>query len=190
MSDLSKIKVLPGILHVRKRPAMYLGSVDEKGISYLFTVAIGWAIGEAKTQVSVSFNEDGSIFVAHNGEGIPVRNHSHVNKSILEMLMTTLPCGGPAVDLPILTALSKEITVETTCRDAGQPKRYSMQFERAIMTSPLSEGEPTSKDGTQITFLPDPEIFGESVLDIAKAKEEIALLQAGHPKIRIEIQEK
>jgi len=175
-----QIKVLPGYLHIRKRAAMYIGDTDVSGLRALFTMMAGWAFGEADTRISVIFNNNGSVSLGHDGNAIPVRKHPKVDRTILELLLTELACGPGAIDLPVITALSEKLTVET--------EGCSMEFARGQRVSDLLQLS-TFERGARITYKPDPEIFGDATLDIEAAKEEIYAIGLGHPSVSISVSE-
>ena len=156
-----KIQVITLMPHIRKRAHMYIGSVDEGGITYLFHALLRWAEQNAESLVVVSESDSNYIVVSHDGPGIPIEKHSKVDKTILELIMTTLGTGSHS-DLdffPVINALSDYMLVETAHDDV----RYEQTFSAGIAQGPLSKGLHPGRL-TTITFRPDPQIFGEASL--------------------------
>ena len=189
------IQVLSFLEHVRKRPGMYIGSVDSEGLFFLFDSALCWAVDSGNKLVTVKF-DDSVITISHDGEGIPVTNHPRLDKPILELFMTTLGTGGYDSNLAIINAFCETLTIETTAQNpsalhqlasAGDEVLYSLRFERCEIVGQMTS-RPTNKICTQISFRFDPEIFGDSVLDLVKAKEAIAVYQARLPELTINME--
>ena len=172
--DAKDIQVLAGLSAVRKRPAMYIGTTDIKGLHHLVYEAVDNSIDEALagfcTKVEVIIRKDGSITVSDNGRGIPVDAHPKLGISAVEVVMTKLHAGGKfdkkvykvsgglhGVGISVTNALSKELTVQV--RRNG--KIYEQKYAQGKTITQLEiKGEVDAKDtGTTINFMPDSEIF-------------------------------
>ncbi|MFW6002589.1 MAG: ATP-binding protein, partial [archaeon] len=166
------IQVLEGLEAVRKRPSMYIGSIDEKGLHHLVYEVIDNSIDEALaghcSNIDVTINTDKSITIQDNGRGIPIDIHSKYNKSALEVVMTILHAGGKfdesnykvsgglhGVGISVVNALSEWTDVEIY-RDG---KIHHQKYERGKPTIPIETLGETTLSGTKITFLPDSQIF-------------------------------
>lgn len=183
MKDLPKkndyaaknIKVLEGLLAVRKRPGMYIGSTGKKGLHHLVQEVVDNSIDEAMAghcdQITVKITKDGTIIVEDDGRGIPTDMHPTLNMPALEVVMTKLHAGGKfnkdtykvsgglhGVGISVVNALSKWLKV-TVHRDG---KVHYMSFKKGITTEEMKIIGETDKTGTIIEFLPDPEIFKET----------------------------
>jgi topoisomerase-4 subunit B len=171
------IEVLEGLEPVRKRPGMYIGGTDERALHHLFAEVLDNAMDEAVAGhakvIEVTLSEDGSLTVRDDGRGIPVDPHpKHPGKSALEVIMTVLHSGGKfsgkayetsgglhGVGVSVVNALSER--VEVTVWKDGQEWRQA--FTRGKPLEPIEVIGPTRRKGSQITFSPDPVIFGEGV---------------------------
>ncbi len=193
--DATAIKVLEGIEAVRKRPAMYIGDISEKGLHHLIEEVVGNSVDEAMggfcENITVKLNIDGSVMVLDDGRGIPVDEHQEMKKPALEVVMTTLHAGGKfegkgykvsgglhGVGISVVNALSEWLEVEV--RRNGH--MYVQRYERGETITALEERGATKKRGTKIIFKPDSSIFEtvELSYDIVKKRvRELAFLNKG-----------
>jgi len=189
---IDKIKVLEGLEGVRIRPAMYIGSTDERGVHHLIEEVIDNSVDESLSgycdSISVTINKDGSITVDDNGRGIPVEIHKEYGIPGVEVVMTKLHAGGKfdkgaykvsgglhGVGVSVVNALSEWLEVEI--RRNG--KKYFQRYERGKTATPLKEMGKADATGTKVTFLPDKEIFKDISIDknhLKKRLQEIAFL--------------
>ena len=201
------IQVLEGLEAVRRRPSMYIGSTDERGLHHLVYEIVDNSIDEAMAgfcdHIDVVIKPDGSVLVADNGRGIPIDKHARTGKSALETVMTYLHAGGKfdhqaykvsgglhGVGAAVVNAVSKRMWVEVR-RDG---KVYRQEYARGKPASKLetpkaSEYEPrwngatvSKATGTTTYFAPDPDIFQETQFDfdtLAQRFREMAFLTKG-----------
>ena len=191
----SNIQVLEGLEAVRKRPAMYIGDISEKGLHHLVNETVDNSIDEAMagycTDIEVTINEDNSITVEDNGRGIPVDMHEKLHKSALEVVMTVLHAGGKfdkgsykvsgglhGVGVSCVNALSSHMLSQVF----RGGKIYQQEYEKGKPLYSVKVVGETDKRGTRQQFWPDPTIFTHTVYKwdiIANRMRELAFLNAG-----------
>jgi DNA gyrase subunit B len=191
----ANIQVLGGREAMRRRPGMYIGSTDQRGLHHLVYEIVYNSVDEAMAgccnRISVVIQKDNSVIVADNGRGFPVEIHPTTGKSALETALTTLHAGGKfgsgayqvsgglhGVGAKAVNALSEWFKAEVK-RDGN---RHTIEFKKGILTSPVKKAGKAEGTGTIISFLADKEIFGDAVYDydtLADRVREIAYLNKG-----------
>ncbi|MDD3397677.1 MAG: DNA topoisomerase (ATP-hydrolyzing) subunit B [Clostridia bacterium] len=193
--DESDIMILKGLEPVRKRPSMYIGSTDERGLMHCVVEVVDNSIDEALagycTEILISINSDGSCTVSDNGRGIPTGIIKEEGKSAVEVVLTKLHAGGKfgsegykisgglhGVGVSCVNALSEWMKVDVYQNGF----HYFIEFKRGDSVSPLQKLEKVDKRGTTVTFYPDKEIFETIEFDYDALKNrfrEIAFLNKG-----------
>ena len=198
-----QIQILEGLEAVRKRPGMYIGSTSLKGLHHLVYEIVDNSVDEALagecSHIEVFINEDNSITVVDDGRGIPVGINKKSGLPAVQVVFTVLHAGGKfggggykvsgglhGVGASVVNALSEwlEVLVET------DGKAYKQRYERGKVVTELKELGATDRHGTTVTFLPDEEIFEDTVFDYATIKQrlrEMAFLTKG---LRISLTDK
>ena len=191
----SNIQVLEGLEAVRKRPAMYIGDISEKGLHHLVNETVDNSIDEAMagycTHIEVTINEDNSITVQDNGRGIPVDEHEKMHKSALEVVMTVLHAGGKfdkgsykvsgglhGVGVSCVNALSKHMMSQVF----RNGHIYQQEYEKGKPLYDVKIVGDTNLTGTRQQFWPDGTIFTTTEYKydiIARRMRELAYLNAG-----------
>ncbi|MEQ8344553.1 MAG: DNA topoisomerase IV subunit B [Sneathiellaceae bacterium] len=171
------IEVLEGLEPVRRRPGMYVGGTDDRALHHLFAEVLDNAMDEAvaghASRIEVELTAEGWLTVSDNGRGIPVDPHPKFkDKSALEVIMTTLHSGGKfsdkvystagglhGVGISVVNALSEQVVVEV----ARERVLWRQTFSRGVPQGKLEKvGPVANRRGTQLSFRPDPQIFGEA----------------------------
>ena len=195
----SDIQVLEGMEAVRKRPGMYIGSTDQRGLHHLIYEIVDNSVDEFMagycSEVKVEIRSDGSVIVRDNGRGIPVDKHPTTGMTALETVMTTLHAGGKfggkayavsgglhGVGASVVNALSTWVKASVIRDGQIHTQEYSKGKTTSEMTSEPLETVPTDGTGTAIEFMPDTDIFGELIYDyniLANRFKEMAYLNKG-----------
>ena len=177
--DASSIEVLEGLEPVRRRPGMYIGGIDERALHHLAAEVLDNSMDEAvaghASRIEVTLDTGNRLTITDNGRGIPVDPHpKYPGKSALEVILTTLHSGGKfsdkayatsgglhGVGISVVNALSRETIVEV----ARNKELFEQRFSKGHAVSELVKvGAAPNRRGTSISFVPDPEIFGEKAL--------------------------
>lgn len=181
-----QIQILEGLEAVRKRPGMYIGSTSSKGLHHLVYEIVDNSVDEALAgycdTIEVTINKDNSITVIDNGRGIPVGINHKKGIPAVEVVFTILHAGGKfggggykvsgglhGVGASVVNALSEWLEV----RIYQNGKEYIQRYERGKVMYPLKEVGTTQRRGTKVTFLPDKEIFEETVYDYSVLKQRL-----------------
>ncbi|MBQ3600714.1 MAG: DNA topoisomerase (ATP-hydrolyzing) subunit B [Lachnospiraceae bacterium] len=190
-----QIQILEGLEAVRKRPGMYIGSTSIRGLHHLVYEIVDNSVDEALagfcTEIRVTINEDNSITVVDNGRGIPVGINQKTGLPAVEVVFTILHAGGKfggggykvsgglhGVGASVVNALSEWLEVEI--HTGG--KIHKQRYERGKVMYPLTVIGDTDRQGTKVTFLPDKDIFEETVYDYETLRQrlrEMAFLTKG-----------
>ncbi|MCB9520792.1 MAG: type IIA DNA topoisomerase subunit B [Myxococcales bacterium] len=201
MSDYNAqhIDIIEGIQHVRKRPAMYIGSADHYGLHHLVWEILDNAVDEAinghATRIDVTLHQDGeSVTVKDNGRGIPIDIHPKKGRPALEVILTTLGAGGKfeagnyqrsgglhGVGSSVVNALSSELIARV--RRGG--RTFEQSFAQGIPTSELVDVGPGTGTGTEIYFRPDRSIFSDTRLDSETLAERLEIKAFLTPGLKV-----
>jgi len=190
-----QIQVLDDLEAVRKRPAMYIGSTDIRGLHHLVFEVVDNSIDEALVgfckNIKVTLNQDGSVTVTDDGRGIPVEKHLQTGRPALEVVMTMLHAGGKfdhkayrvsgglhGIGVSAVNALSEWLVTEVHLKGRAFRQRY----ERGVPVTPVEEIGASNDHGTIVSFKPDAQIFEDTHFDskiIAARLRELAFLTDG-----------
>ena len=193
--EADSIQVLKGLEAVRRRPAMYIGDISQRGLHHTVYEVVDNSVDEAMAGycdlIIVEIGSDGSVTVTDNGRGIPVEEHPEMKVSALEVVMTTLHAGGKfthdsykvsgglhGVGVSVVNALSEWCWVEVS-RDGDL---WRQEYRRGVPTGPAKKIGSRKKSGTKTCFFPDSEIFTTPQFRysiIASRLRELAFLNAG-----------
>ncbi len=176
--NASNIQILEGLEAVRKRPGMYIGSTDQRGLHHMVREIVDNSVDEALAgycdEITCTIGKDNIVTVVDNGRGIPVDEHAKEKRSALEVIMTTLHAGGKfggggykvsgglhGVGASVVNALSDYMSVEV--RKVGDTKVYRQEYSRGIPQGPVKSVGKSLKDehGTTTRFRADEQIFKE-----------------------------
>src|SRR3990170_8571880 len=180
------IQVLDGLEAVRRRPGMYIGSTDQRGVHHLVYEIAYNSIDEAMAgwcnKIVVTIQTDNSVRVEDNGRGIPVDTHPVTNKSALETVLTTLHAGAKfggkiyqvsgglhGVGASVVNALSSWLRVQV--RKDG--KLYQQEYKQGVPQGKVKEIGKATGTGTTVTFLADEKIFSDATYDFKTISERL-----------------
>jgi DNA gyrase subunit B len=193
------IQVLEGMEAVRRRPGMYIGSTDQRGLHHLFYEIVDNSVDEFMADfgsiVSIRILQDGSVRISDDGRGIPIDIHPTTKITAVETVMTTLHAGGKfggkaytvsgglhGVGASVVNALSDKLTVEVLRDGSIHTQEFSRGKKVSELTTESAPRADRNKSGTTITFHPDEEIFGDFIYDfgvLSQRFKEMAYLNKG-----------
>jgi len=193
------IQVLEGMEAVRRRPGMYIGSTDQRGLHHLLYEIVDNSVDEFMadfgSSVNIHIRQDGSVRISDDGRGIPVDIHPTTKITAVETVMTTLHAGGKfggkaytvsgglhGVGASVVNALSDKLTVEVLRDGNISTQEFSRGHKVSELTTEPAPRADRNKSGTTITFHPDPEIFGDFIYDfgvLSQRFKEMAYLNKG-----------
>ena len=196
--DAGSIQILEGLSAVRKRPGMYIGSTDARGLHHLIWEVVDNSIDEVLagfcSEIWVTLNSDGTVTVIDNGRGIPVEEHPRYHRPALEIVMTVLHAGSKfdrntykvsgglhGVGLHVVNALSEWFEVRV--RRGGQ--EYFQRYERGAPTAPLKVVGKAEGTGTEQRFKPDAAVFETLVFEKETVERRLKELSFLNPQVAI-----
>ena len=170
--DASQIQVLEGLDPVRKRPGMYIGSTDSRGLHHLVTEIVDNSVDEALAgycdSIYIEVDRNGAVSVTDNGRGIPIDIHPVEKVPAVQLVLTKLHAGGKfggegykvsgglhGVGLSVVNALSEWLEVEVY----KEGRAYLQKYARGVPMTPLKDIGKTKQNGTKVTFYPDDQVF-------------------------------